>query len=67
MERSLSVKLKARMSNSIYPDETAHYEPSHLDLCCLQKTVITACGSEKLNGIVASYVLMLPFVDDRID
>ena len=25
------------MSNSVAPDETAHYEPSHLDLCCLQK------------------------------
>ena len=25
------------MSNSVDPDETAHYEPSHLDLRCLQK------------------------------
>ena len=25
------------MSNSIDPDETAHYEPSHLDLRCLHK------------------------------
>ena len=24
------------------PDETAHYEPSHLDLCCLQKPIIIA-------------------------
>ena len=24
------------MSNSVEPDETAHYEPSHLDLRCLQ-------------------------------
>ena len=35
------------MSNSIDPDETAHYEPSHLDLCCLQKPIIIACGSER--------------------
>ena len=39
------------MSNSEYPDETAHYEPSHLDLRCLQKPVITACGSERVNDI----------------
>ena len=25
------------MSNSLDPDETAHYEPSHLDLCCSPK------------------------------
>ena len=36
------------MSNSIDPDETAHYEPSHLDLCCLQKPIIIACGSERV-------------------
>ena len=45
------------MSNSVVPDETAHYEPSHLDLRfslrCLQKknknkkeTIIIAHGSE---------------------
>ena len=32
------------MSNSVDPDETAHYEPSHLDLCCLQKPIIIAFG-----------------------
>ena len=36
------------MSNSVDPDETAHYEPSHLDLRCLQKPVIIAYGSEKV-------------------
>ena len=25
------------MANRVDPDETAHYEPSHLDLHCLQK------------------------------
>ena len=39
-ERSLYVKLKDWTSNSVDPDETAHYEPSHLDLCCLQKPII---------------------------
>ena len=28
------------MSNSVDPDEMAHYEPSHLDLCCLQKNLL---------------------------
>ena len=36
------------MSNSADPDETAHYEPSHLDLHCLQKPVIIACGNERV-------------------
>ena len=40
------------MSDSINPDETAdetaHYEPSYLDLCCLQKPIIITYGSEKV-------------------
>ena len=36
------------MSNSRDPDEMA-YEPSHLDLCCLQKRIIIASGSERVN------------------
>ena len=35
LEGSLYVKLKDSMSNSMDPDEMAHYEPSHLDLRCL--------------------------------
>ena len=39
------------MSNSVDPDETAHYEPSHLDLSCLlQKPTFIACGSEKIKS-----------------
>ena len=34
------------MSKSVDPDEMAHYE---LDLCCLQKPIIIACGSERVN------------------
>ena len=30
------------MSNGVDPDE------SHLDLCCLQKLIIIACGSERV-------------------
>ena len=40
------------MSNSVDPDETAHYEQSHLDVCCLQNPVIIARGSERVNQIV---------------
>ena len=29
------------MSNSVDPDETAHYEPSHLDLRRLQKLLLS--------------------------
>ena len=39
------------MSNSIDPDETAHCEPSHLDLCCLQKLINMAYGSERVNSL----------------
>ena len=48
LERSLYVKLKDWMSNSVYLDET---EPSQLDLCCFQKSIIIACGSERVKYI----------------
>ena len=47
LERSLYVKLKYGMSNSVDPNETAHDEPSHLDLCCLQKPIIIACAAKE--------------------
>ena len=43
------------MSNSVDPDETAHYELSHLDLRCLQKPIIIACGSEMVKSIQTHY------------
>ena len=48
MERSLYVKLKDWISNSIDPDEMAHCALSDLDLCCLQKPIMMACGSERV-------------------
>ena len=36
------------MANSEDPDETAHYEPSHLDLLCLQKYVSWSTGLKGL-------------------
>ena len=37
------------MSNSVDSDEMAH-EPSHLNLCCLQKPIIIDCGSERVKA-----------------
>ena len=39
------------MSNSVDPDDTAHYELSHLDLYCLQKPISIACGSERVKTL----------------
>ena len=38
------------MSNSVDPDETAHHEPSHLDLRPLQKSIIITCDSERVKA-----------------
>ena len=54
LERNLYVKLNVWMSNSVDQDETAHY---HLDLCCLQKPIIIACGSEIVNMFRFMYIL----------
>ena len=51
-KKRLYIKLKDWTSNSVDPDETAHYEPSHLDLCCLQKPVTIAYGSERVKELV---------------
>ena len=34
------------MANSVDQDETAHYEPSHLDLHCLQNNMSRSAGSK---------------------
>ena len=47
------------MSNSIDPDETAHYEPSHLGLCRLQKTIFIAYDSERVNRLDNSSVTIV--------
>ena len=31
--------------NSVYPDEAAHHEPSHLDIHCLQIQLISLFGT----------------------
>ena len=37
-------KTKNRMANSVDPDETTHYEMSHLDLHCLQRCLFWSAG-----------------------
>ena len=54
------------MSDTVDPDETAHYELSHLDLRCFQKPIIIACGSERFQGqhhknVVSDSVLVCTF------
>ena len=36
------------MSNSIDQDETAHYEPSHLDLSCLLSLLLSPVAVKEL-------------------
>ena len=43
--------MKGWTSSSVDPDMTAHHEPSDLDLCCLQKPIIIAYGSERVSYI----------------
>ena len=38
--KGVSQKIKNRMANSVDPDEMAHYEPSHLNLHCLQRCLV---------------------------
>ena len=38
------------MTNSLDPDEMAHYEPSHLDLHCLQRYLFWSVGLKVVRG-----------------
>ena len=48
------------MSNSVDPDETAHYEPSHLDLLCLQSLLISPVAVKELmrTGYLSGEVIL---------
>ena len=37
------------MANSVDPDETARYEPSHLDLHCLHRYLFSPAGLKGLS------------------
>ena len=53
------VKLKDWMSNSVDLDETAHNEPSHLDLCFLRKPIVIAYGSERVKLFSVDFSIVL--------
>ena len=44
--RGFNKKSKIRMANSVDPDETARYEPSHLDLHCLHRYQFRSAGKK---------------------
>ena len=46
-------KVERLNSNSV-DDYHYHYEPSHLDLRCLQKPIIIVCGSERVNDSITN-------------
>ena len=50
-DRDLSKKKKKkkRIANSVDPDEMVPYQPSHLDLHSLQRTMFWSTGINKLN------------------
>ena len=56
MQIGISVKNLYQMTNSVDPDETAHYEPSHQDLQCLRKYLI---WSIKLNNPVSTGLIII--------
>ena len=43
-----SVKSKIKKPNNVDPDETAHYEPSQLDLHCFHRCLFWSAGLKRL-------------------
>ena len=50
------------MANSVDPDETAHYEPSHLDLHCLQKYLYWSAGMKALIDHCNFFIVIANFM-----
>ena len=47
----MSVKNQNRMANSVDPDETVPYEPSHQDLHCLHRYRFWSAAAERSQSI----------------
>ena len=47
------------MENNVGPDETACYEPSHLDLHCLQRYLCWSAGMNELNLNIKNFVMVV--------
>ena len=41
-----------RIGNIVDPEETAHYELFHLDLCCLHRYLFLVCRNERVKPIL---------------
>ena len=54
-KKGVESKLNKCMANSLDPDETGHYEPSHLDLHCLQKFSALLFMDERVKGLSTLY------------
>ena len=50
-KRGFSKTVNKIMTTSVDPDDTARYEPSHLDLHCLQRCVYWSAG---MKGLISS-------------
>ena len=46
-KKGFQSQIKNRMANSVGPDETARYEPSHLDLHCLHMYLFWSAGLKR--------------------
>ena len=59
-----SFKNQTRMANKVDPDGTAHYEPSHQDLHCLQKkmfwSIVWSAGLKWLSVYFKENYKILP-------
>ena len=49
-KKRFNTKIKYRIANSVDPDETARYEPSHLDLHCLHRHLFWSAGLKGLDN-----------------
>ena len=64
----MSVKNQNRMTksvdpaNTVNPDETAPYEPSHQDLQCLHRQLVLVCRAERVRlNVSSSNLVHIPF------
>ena len=54
------------MSNCVDSDETAHDEPSHLDLCCFQKPITMPVAVKELNTRTSRFIDMVTLKFDQV-
>ena len=59
MDPRIKGVIRNTMANSIDPDETARYEPSHMDLYCLQRSTYWSAGTKELKAPYSSRIDIL--------